>query len=76
MSKMVQIRDVPDSVHSTLKARAASEGISLSDFIKREIERVAERPSMREWLQRTRQTKAISSKLTAAQVIRELRDSR
>ena len=76
MSKMVQIRDVPDSVHSTLKARAASEGMSLSDFIKREIERVAERPSMREWLQRTRQTKAISSKLTAAQVIRELRDSR
>jgi len=76
MSKMVQIRDVPDNVHSTLKARAAHEGMSLSDFIKRELERTAERPSMREWLQRTRQTKPISSKLTAAQAIRELRDSR
>ena len=76
MSKMVQIRDVPDNVHSTLKARAAHEGMSLSDFIKRELERTAERPSMREWLQRTRQTKPISSKLTPAQAIRELRDSR
>ena len=76
MSKMVQIRDVPDSVHSTLKARAAHEGMSLSDFIKRELERTSERPSMREWLQRTRQTKPISSKLTPAQAIRELRDSR
>ena len=45
---MVQIRDVPDNVHSTLKARAAREGISLSDLIKQELERAAERPSMQE----------------------------
>jgi hypothetical protein len=76
MSKMVQIRDVPDNVHSTLKARAAREGMSLSDFIKRELERTAERPSMQEWLERTQQAKPISSKLSPAQAIRELRDSR
>ena len=34
---MIQIRDVPEEVHSTLKARAAREGMSLSDFIKREL---------------------------------------
>ena len=53
MSKMIQIRDVPDQVHSTLKARAAREGMSLSEFIKRELEHTVERPTMREWLERT-----------------------
>ena len=73
---MIQVRDVPDGVHSTLKARAAREGMSLSDFIKKELENAAERPSMREWLERTQQLKPLQSKRTAAQVIRELRDAR
>jgi plasmid stability protein len=76
MSKMIQVRDVPESVHGALKSRAAREGMSLSDFIKRELERVAERPTMREWLERTQQAKPIPAKRTAAQVIRELRDER
>lgn len=76
MSKMIQIRDVPDRVHSTLKARAAREGMSLSDLIKRELERAAERPGMREWLERTQQTRPIRAKRTAAQLVRELRDAR
>ena len=76
MSKMIQIRDVPDSVHGTLKSRAARERMSLSDFLKRELELVAERPTMQEWLERTQQAKPISSSRTAAQVIRELRNGR
>lgn len=76
MSKMIQVRDVPDSVHSTLKARAASEGMSLSDFIKRELEHIAERPSMKEWLERTRQLKPVRARQTAAHLIRQLRDER
>lgn len=76
MSKMIQIRDVPDSVHSTLKARAAQEGMSLSDFIKRELERVSQRPTMREWLDGVQQQKPITSKRTAAEVVRELRNER
>ena len=74
MPKMIQVRDVPEQVHSTLKARAAREGMSLSDFIKRELERVAKRPTAQEWLERTQQAKPIPTKRTAAQVIRELRD--
>ena len=76
MSKMIQVRDVPESVHNTLKSRAAREGMSLSDFIKRELERVAERPTMQEWLEQTRRAKPIPAKQTATQVIRELRDGR
>ena len=76
MSKMIQVRDVPEQVHGTLKARAAREGMSLSDFIKRELERAAERPSMREWLEQAHQAKPIPAKRSAAQVVRELRDGR
>jgi hypothetical protein len=76
MSKMIQIRDVPDQVHSTLKARAAREGMSLSDYLKRELERTAEQPSLREWLERVKQAKPIPLKQSTEQIIRELRDGR
>ena len=73
---MIQVRDVPERVHSTLKARAARDGMSLSDYIKRELERTAERPTMREWLENTGQTKPITTKRSAVAVLRELRDAR
>jgi plasmid stability protein len=73
---MIQVREVPESVHRTLKSRAAREGMSLSDFIKRELERVAERPTMQEWLERSRNAKPIPAKMSAARVIRELREER
>lgn len=76
MSKMIQIRDVPDRLHSVLKARAASVRMTLSDFIKQELERAAARPTMHEWLESTRRLRPIASKRTAAQVIREMRESR
>jgi antitoxin FitA len=75
MSKMIQVRDVPEQVHRILKARAAREGMSLSDFIKLELESSAERPTMREWLERTRQAKPIPTKRSAAQIIRAMRDA-
>jgi antitoxin FitA len=76
MSKMIQVRDVPESLHRTLKMRAAREGMSLSDFIKRELQRIADRPTLQEWLDRTSQAKPIRSGQSAAQIIRELRDER
>ena len=76
MSKMIQLRDIPDQIHSTLKARAAREGMSLPDFIKRELERTVERLGMSEWLDRTRKAKRIPMRRSAAQVVRELREAR
>ena len=76
MSKMIQVRDVPEKLHGTLKARAAREGMSLSDFLKKELTRIAERPTMAEWLERSRDAKSIRTGRSPAQVIRELRDSR
>jgi plasmid stability protein len=45
---LIQIRNVPDDVHRTLKMRAAASGTSLSDYILREIERVARTPTPEE----------------------------
>ena len=45
---MIQVRNVPDDVHRTLKARAAEAGMSLSDYIKRDLERSAARPTIEE----------------------------
>jgi plasmid stability protein len=76
MSKMIQVRDVPEQVHGTLRARAAREGMSLSDFIKRELERTAERPTMREWLELAKRAKPIQARRSAVQVVRALREAR
>lgn len=76
MGKMIQLRDVPEALHSTLKARAAREAMSLSDYLKRELERIAERPTMQEWLERTAQAKPLHTGRSSAQVIRQLRGSR
>jgi plasmid stability protein len=41
MSKMIQIRHVPDALHSRLRARAAMAGMTLSDYLQQELARVA-----------------------------------
>ncbi len=43
MSKMIQIRHVPDALHRRLRARAALAGMSLSDYLRLELEAAAER---------------------------------
>lgn len=75
MSKMIQVRDVPENLHRLLKARAAQEGMSLSDFIKRELEHTMAKPSLREWLDMVGRSKPIPSKRSGAEIIRQLRDS-
>lgn len=52
--KTIQIRNVPDDVHRTLRARAAASDMSLSDYALRELERVAEKPPIAELLTRAR----------------------
>ncbi len=52
MAKNVQIRDVPDDVHATLRRRASDAGMSLSDYLREELAIVAGRTSMHEILTR------------------------
>lgn len=41
MAKMIQIRHVPDALHRTLRARAARAGMTLSDYLRSELARIA-----------------------------------
>jgi plasmid stability protein len=53
VSKMLQVRHVPDTVHAELSRRAAAAGVSLSEYVLRELERVAARPPVEEVLARS-----------------------
>lgn len=75
MPKMIQVRNVPDTLHRRLKTRAASEGLSLSDYLLREIEEVAERPTMKELAERIASRTPVKYKRSPAEIIREERDS-
>jgi plasmid stability protein len=75
MSKMVQVRNVPDALHRKLKARAADSGQTLSDYLLVELERLAARPTRDEMLARIHGRTRVTLKTPAAGVIREERDS-
>ena len=75
MSKMVQVRNVPDAVHRKLKARAAIAGQSLSDYLLAELGRIAARPTREEMLARLPGRTPVELKTPAAVVIREERES-
>ena len=76
MSRMIQVRNVPDSLHRTLKAQAALSGMSLSDFLLAEIRQVAERPTVAELRERVRRRSRVGSQLSAAEAVRRERDAR
>lgn len=74
MSKMIQLRNVPDSLHRKLKARAALEGLSLSDYLLAELRRYGERPTLREVRERLSQRQPVSPKVSPADAVREDRE--
>lgn len=75
MSRMVQIRNVPDALHRKLKVRAATAGQSLSDYLLAELERVAALPTREEMLARVHSRAPVTLKTPAAVVIRRDRES-
>jgi antitoxin FitA len=75
-SKMIQIRHVPEDVHARLKARAAKAGMSLSDYLLREITRLANRPTWDEFFAEADPEGPIANDVDWAEVIREGREER
>ena len=76
MPKMIQLRNVPDALHRSLKARAAMAGMSLSDYLLAEIKEIAERPTLEELRDRLRTRKAVTVSLDTARLVREEREAR
>ena len=76
MSTMVQIRHMPDRLHRVLKSRASLAGVSLSDYLRGELEKSAQRPTMAELAERLRRLPRVRTKINPADIIREMRDER
>jgi len=76
MSKMIQLRHVPDSLHRQLKARAALCGLPLSDYLIREVRKIAEQPTLEEMRERLRQRLPYAGKASASEALRAERDNR
>ncbi len=70
----LQVRNVSPELHRALKAKAAIEGSSLSDFVLAELEKVALRPTPRELRERLRRRSAVHPSPSAAEVVRERRE--
>ena len=75
MSKMIQLRNVPDALHRTLKARAAIAGMSLSDYLLAEIKEIAERPTLLELRELLHKRQPLPE-LDTARLVREERQAR
>jgi antitoxin FitA len=76
MSKMIQLRNVPDALHRTLKARAATAGMSLSDYLLAEIREIAERPTLTELRVRLHKREPVAVQLDTARLVQEERAGR
>jgi len=76
MAKMIQLRHVPDDLHRKLKARAALEGLSLSDYLLEQVRRVAERPTLAELRHRLAQRPAVIPRVPPARAVRAEREGR
>jgi hypothetical protein len=71
--KTIQIRDLDDEVYAALHRRSAEAGITVPELLRREAARLASRPSVEEWLARTRRR---PSTISRADVVRALDEQR
>lgn len=73
MAKMIQVRNVPDDLHRTLKVRAARNGMTLSDYLLSELEGIAEKPSLAELTERISRRERSEIGDSPAELVRDLR---
>jgi plasmid stability protein len=76
MTKMIQIRNVPEGVHRQVKARAAKAGMSLSEYLGREVERLAETPTVDDIEARLAALPPVAGSIDVVAEIRAIREER
>ena len=76
VAKMIQLRNAPDKLHRKLKARAAQSGMSLSEYLLREMRYVGEKPTLEEMMRRLEELTPVITKISNAQAVREEREKR
>ena len=75
MSKMIQIRNVPNELYRTLRVRAAKAGMTLSDYLLSEIEQIAQKPTLRELMDRLAHDEPVELSEPSEVTSRRLRDA-
>lgn len=73
---MIQVRNVPEVLHRSLKSRAANAGMSLSDYLLGELREIADRPTLAEFRERLHSRKPVSNVPNTAELLREERAAR
>jgi len=73
---MIQLRYVPDDLHRALKARAALHGLPLSEYLIRDVRRLAERPTLDELRVRLAERSVVKPRISPAQAVRAERGRR
>ena len=76
MARVIHIRNVPEALHRGLKALAATEGMTLSDYLLRELQEIANRPTLTGFRDRLHKRKPLSVALDTARLVREERRPR
>ena len=75
MTVQITIRDIPEDVRSQLAARAATQHLSMQEFLRGELVRIASQPTITSWLQNVRERKAASGRHVSASAILRARDA-
>jgi plasmid stability protein len=76
MSKMIQLRNVPDELHRKLKLRAIETSLTLTDYLIRVVAAAAERPTIEELIARIRTRDEAELTEEPADAVRSERESR
>ncbi len=76
MSKMIQVRNVPDRLHRELTRRARAGGQTLTDYIQDLLEREVTRPPAEEVFERIQARRPVKLGRPAAELIHEERAAR
>ena len=76
MTRMIQVRNVPDVLHRSLKVRAATAGMSLSDYLLGELREIAGRPTLAEFRERLHTRKPLPVALDTTGLVRKERAAR
>ena len=71
MGVQITIRGVPEKVRDEIAARATRKRQSMQEFLRGELERIASRPSIDEWLETVRERKAVyRTEVTSKDILR------
>jgi antitoxin FitA len=73
LPRTIQIRDLDDDVYAALVRRGAEAGLTVPELLRREAARLAARPTVEEWLARTRRR---PSAVSSAEVLEALDEQR